>query len=92
MKSLCVFAAVALAASSPAFAANPQSGGTPDRAAAGKESAAEAGVVCRSVLQSGTRFKKKVCGRKAAWAKVEEEAKKASHEILGQGANTAPSQ
>ena len=87
MRSLGLITVLLMTAPSSALSAAPE----PQPTVQTKTAAAPAKVVCREIQQTGTRFKRKACGRTADWNKLEEDATRARKEMGGQGANTAPS-
>jgi hypothetical protein len=91
MRPLGVLTALAVVCPSVAYAAPTETAAQPT-VAEGKPAAVPAKVICKQVLQTGTRFKKRSCGRAADWKRLEEESMRARQELdSGGGANTAPS-
>ena len=76
---------VAMAFPSAAFAdqASVPTVQTPGMSAADQAEQADAKkIVCRSVLVTGSRFPERQCAPKYAWAKQEDEARKAGHDVI----------
>ena len=89
MRALVVMTALLVAYPATAFAGATE---TAQPAVDSKQTVVPTKVVCRQVQETGTRFKKKVCGRPADWQRREEESARARKELdSGGGANTAPS-
>ena len=89
MRTLGLLTVLMLAAPVAALSATPEP--SPPARATAKAEVTPTKIVCREVAQTGTRFKRKACGRTADWKKYEEESERARKEMEGQGANTAPS-
>lgn len=53
------------------------------------ESVVKTKVVCKQIAETGTRFKRKACGRKEDWTKLEDDSTRARGELGGAGGNTA---
>ena len=82
MRTLIIGAVLSLVSPSAALAeiATPS---VPAMSAANQADQAEAKkIVCRSVPVTGSRFPERQCAPKSAWAKQEEEARRAGHEVL----------
>lgn len=85
LRRLSIYLAVpGLALASPALAdSSPQAAlqsSQTQQAQDAQQSQSENKVVCRSELQTGTRFAQRKCATKLAWDKEEELAKRQAHE------------
>ena len=91
MRALVVLSALLVVCPAAAFA---ETASTVQSTGAQEKPAVDgAKMLCREIPQTGTRFKKKACGRNADWKRREEESQRARMELdSGRGANTAPSQ
>lgn len=73
---------VGSAIASPAFADQQQLAAPATANIAVPADQAQKKMVCRSVLQTGTRFATRQCETQTAWNHQEEEARKAAHEVI----------